>query len=68
MQFVILGAMATQPGDTGTHALTAEQTEQVRTRVRLLIDITARAGEYRKGLLAAADQLSPEEAAIIVDL
>ena len=49
-------------------ALTAEQTEQVRTRVRLLIDITARAGAYRKGLLAAAGQLSPEEAAIIVDL
>jgi hypothetical protein len=68
MQFLILGAMATQPGDMGSHALTAEQTEQVRTRVRLLIDITARAGEYRKGLLAAADQLSPEEAAIIVDL
>ena len=49
-------------------ALTAEQTAQVRTRVRLLIDITARAGAYRKGLLAAAGQLSPEEAAIIVDL
>src|SRR6516162_3337299 len=65
MQFLILGALATQPG---SHALTAEQTEQVRTRVRLLIDITARAGAYRKGLLAAADQLSPEEAAIIVDL
>ena len=48
--------------------LTAEQTEQVRTRVRLLIDITARAGAYRRGLLAAAGQLSPEEAAIIVDL
>ena len=68
MQLLILAAMATQPGDTGSHALTAEQTEQVRTRVRLLIDITARAGAYRKGLLAAAAQLSPEEAAIIVDL
>ena len=60
--------MATQPGDAGSHTLTAEQTEQVRTRVRQLIDITARGGEYRKGLLAAAAQLSPEEAAIIVDL
>src|SRR6516164_9604983 len=68
MQLLILAAMATQPGDAGSHALTAQQTEQVRTRVRLLIDITARAGAYRKGLLAAADQLSPEEAAIIVDL
>jgi len=40
----------------------------VRTRVRLLIEITARAGAYRKGLLAAANHLSPEEAAIITDL
>jgi hypothetical protein len=68
MQFMILGAPATQPDDAGSYALTAEQTEQVRTRVRLLIDITARAGAYRKGLLTAAAQLSPEEAAIIVDL
>jgi hypothetical protein len=60
--------MTTQLGDAGSHGLTAEQTELVRTRVRLLIDITARAGEHRKGLLAAAAQLSPEEAAIIVDL
>jgi len=40
----------------------------VRARVRLMIEITARAGSYRKGLLAAAAQLSPEEAAIISDL
>jgi hypothetical protein len=40
----------------------------VRTRVRLLIQITARAGKYRKGLLAAAAGLSPEEAAIVSDL
>jgi hypothetical protein len=33
-----------------------------------MIEITARAGSYRKGLLAAAAQLSPEEAAIIADL
>jgi hypothetical protein len=68
MRFLILGVVATQPGAVASHALTAEQTELVRTRVRLLIDITARAGAYRKGLLAAAAQLSPEEAAIIVDL
>ena len=48
--------------------LTAQRTEQVRTRVLLMIDITARAGSYRKGLLAAAAHLSPEEAAIISDL
>ena len=40
----------------------------VRARVRLMIEITARAGAYRKGLLAAAGRLSPEEAAIISDL
>jgi len=40
----------------------------VRARVRLIIEITARAGSYRRGLLAAARQLSPEEAAIIADL
>ncbi|MGH3396422.1 MAG: hypothetical protein ACRDPO_17210 [Streptosporangiaceae bacterium] len=33
-----------------------------------MIKITARFGAYRRGLLAAADQLSPEEAAIISDL
>jgi hypothetical protein len=49
-------------------ALTAERTEEVRARVRLMIEITARAGAYRKGLLAAANHLSPEEAAIISDL
>ncbi len=45
-----------------------QRTRQVRTRVRLLIEITARAGSYRKGLLAAAARLSPEEAAVIADL
>lgn len=48
--------------------LRAQRTRQVRARVRLMIEITARAGSYRKGLLAAAAQLSPEEAAIISDL
>ena len=33
-----------------------------------MIEITARAGAYRKGLLAAAGHLSPQEAAIISDL
>jgi hypothetical protein len=60
--------MTTQSGIAGSSPLTEEQTELVRTRVRLLIDITARAGSYRRGLLAAAAQLSPEEATIIVDL
>ena len=33
-----------------------------------MIEITAREGAYRKGLLTAADHLSPEETAIISDL
>jgi hypothetical protein len=61
-------APAGRPGEPAPTPLTAEQTEQVRTRVRLMIEITARAGTYRKGLLAAAVHLSPEEAAIISDL
>jgi hypothetical protein len=60
--------MAIQTDDSASAALSAERTAQVRDRVRLLIDITARAGSYRRGLQAAAAQLSPEEAAIIVDL
>ena len=47
---------------------TARQTAETRTRVRLMIEITARDGDYRKGLLAAAGHLSPEEAVIIADL
>ena len=48
--------------------LSAQRTEEVRTRVRLMVNITARAGSYRKGLLAAAAHLGPQEAAIISDL
>ena len=61
--------MATEPpGGAPAEGLSAAQTEMVRTRVRLLIQITARAGKYRRGLLAAAARLSPEEAAILADL
>ena len=55
-------------GNADAKPLTERRTEEVRDRVRLMIEITARAGSYRKGLLAAAGQLSPEEAAIIADL
>ncbi|MFD5897808.1 MULTISPECIES: hypothetical protein [unclassified Streptomyces] len=59
--------LAERPGkasDTGR----AERAERVRTRVRLMIEITARAGSYRKGLVQAAERLSPEEAVILADL
>jgi hypothetical protein len=39
-----------------------------RERVRLMILITARAGEYRRGLVHAADRLSTEEAVMLADL
>src|SRR5262245_21867203 len=45
-----------------------DQTERVRTRVRLLVAITSRSQSYRRGLVAAARRLSPEEAAIMADL
>lgn len=48
--------------------LDPEQAEGIRARVRLMIEITARAGKYRNGLLAAAEQLSREEATIVSDL
>ncbi len=51
-----------------TRPLSTDRTEQVRTRVKLLIQITTRSRSYRKGLMAAAKHLSPEEAAIIADL
>src|ERR1700722_10164192 len=60
--------MVIPSGGSGPSPLSPERTARVRTRVRLLIDITARAGSYRRGLQAAAAQLSPQEAAIIVDL
>ncbi|MGP0024551.1 MAG: hypothetical protein ACLPKE_14505 [Streptosporangiaceae bacterium] len=61
-------APAGEPGGADTKGLTDQQTRAVRTRVRLMIEITLRAGAYRKGLLTAAARLSPEEAAIIADL
>jgi hypothetical protein len=60
---------ATRSGGSGQAASDAAgQAEQVRDRVRLMIEITARAGEYRRGLLKAAARLSPEEAMILADL
>jgi hypothetical protein len=63
-----VNALSRGRGRGTSDALSAEQAERVRTRVRLLIELTARAGQYRKGLLAAVAQLSREEAAIIADL
>lgn len=44
------------------------ETDRVRRRVRLLVDITSRVAEYRDGLRRAADRLTRHEATIIADL
>ncbi len=64
----LVEALTSRHGQQASDALSQERAEQVKTRVRLLIEITARAGEYRKGLLSAVAQLSREEASIIADL
>jgi len=55
-------------GDEKSTRLSAGETRNVRARVRLLIEITARSGPFRKGLIPATSQLSPEEARIVSDL
>src|SRR5262249_28630913 len=57
-----------RPAATPSDDHAARRADRMRARVRLMIEITARAGSYRKGLLSAADHLSPQEAEIISDL
>jgi hypothetical protein len=40
----------------------------MRTRVRLLVQLTTRHGQYRRGLVQAAKSLTPHEAAVLADL
>ena len=44
------------------------ETARIRKRVRLMVQITSRAGKFRSGLAQAAKRLTPAEAAIIADL
>ena len=44
------------------------ETSRVRRRIQLLVEITSKDGEFRKGLNTAAQSLSPQEAIIIADL
>lgn len=48
--------------------LSGPETERVRARVRLMVEITSQVGKYRSGLARAAKRLMPSEAAIIADL
>ncbi|MFJ4918269.1 hypothetical protein [Streptomyces sp. NPDC088725] len=59
---------AERPGKAASDNVHAGRAGQMRARVRLMIEITARAGSYRKGLVKAAERLSPEEAVILDDL
>ncbi|MCF3961442.1 hypothetical protein [Streptomyces fuscigenes] len=59
---------AGRSGAPGSRGARDRRADAVRRRVRLMIEITARAGEYRKGLVEAAERLSPEEAVIVTDL
>lgn len=43
-------------------------TGQIRRRVRLMVQISARPGVYRRGLEKAAERLTPQEAAVLADL
>ncbi len=53
---------------TAELALSAAETERIRTRARLMIEISARGGRFPSGLLRAAERLTPEEAAVVADL
>jgi hypothetical protein len=57
-----------RPGRRAAGSPAEQRAEVVRARVRLMIEISARADVYRKGLIAAARRLTPEEAQIISDL
>jgi hypothetical protein len=52
----------------GVTEASEEQAERMRTRVRLLVQLTTRHGRYRRGLVHAAKSLTPEEAAVLSDL
>jgi hypothetical protein len=55
-------------GEPVASELSSGDTERVRTRVRLMVKISARPGVYRGGLEKAAERLTPEEAAVLADL
>jgi hypothetical protein len=49
-------------------AVSPSETERIRRRMRLMVEISARPGIYRGGLKAAVARLTPEEASILADL
>ena len=60
---------AEEPGvAAGPAPLSEAETERVRKRVRLMVQIASRLGKYRPGLQLATRRLTPSEAAILADL
>jgi hypothetical protein len=59
---------ASMPGRSEPAGSNLSSTERIRRRVRLVVDISARPGVYRRGLEKAAEHLTPEEAAVLADL
>lgn len=58
-----------QPAGPGAApTLSGAGAERVRTRVKLLVDITSKAGGFRDGLELAGERLTPAEATIVADL
>jgi hypothetical protein len=55
--------MTAKPAKANEH-----EAERIRTRVRLLIQLTTRHGRYRRGLVQAATSLTPNEASLLADL
>jgi hypothetical protein len=56
------------PRTEADEAASEQQAERMRTRVRLLVQLTTRHGRYRRGLVHAAKGLTPNEAAVLADL
>ena len=62
------GAAAETHDRAEREPLSADETERVRTRVRLMVQIASRIGKFRSGLAIATKRLSPSEATVIADL
>lgn len=56
------------PRDSESATAHPVSTEQIRRRVRLMVQISARPGVYRRGLENAAERLTPQEAVVMADL
>lgn len=56
------------PRDSEPAASNPISTERIRRRVRLMVQLTARPGVYRRGLMKTAEQVTSQEAVVLADL